>query len=41
MVAGLEAAVEADEERVSGRVDHLKDPFLTHETVEQNEICTV
>lgn len=35
MVAGLEAAVEVDEERVPGRVDHLKDPLLAHKTAEK------
>jgi len=30
MVAGLEAAMEVDQERMSGGVDHLKDPLLTH-----------
>lgn len=36
MVAGLEAAVEVDEERVPGRDDHLKDPLLAHKTAEKN-----
>lgn len=35
MVAGLEAAVEVHQERMSGRVDHLKDPLLAHEAAEQ------
>lgn len=38
VVAGLEAAVEVHQKRVSGRVDHLEDPLLAHEAVEeQNE----
>lgn len=41
MVAGLEAAVEVHQKRVSGRVDHLEDPLLAHEAVEaQNEFPT-
>lgn len=34
VVAGLEAAVQVDQERVSGGVDHLEDPLLTHEAAE-------
>lgn len=35
VVAGLEAAVQVDQERVSGGVDHLEDPLLTHEAAEE------
>lgn len=34
VVAGLEAAVQAHQERVSGRVDHLEDPLLAHQAAE-------
>lgn len=35
VVAGLEAAVQVDQERVSGGVDHLEDPLLAHEAEEE------
>lgn len=35
VVAGLEAAVEVDQEGVSGGVDHLKNPLLAHQAEEQ------
>lgn len=35
VVAGLEAAVQVDQERVSRGVDHLKNPLLTHEAAEE------
>lgn len=31
MVTRLEAAVQVDQEGVSGGIDHLEDPLLTHE----------
>lgn len=35
VVAGLEAAVEVDQEGVSGGVDRLKNPLLAHEAEEE------
>lgn len=35
VVAGLEAAVQVDQEGVSGGIDHLEDPLLTHEAAEE------
>lgn len=39
VVAGLEAAVEVDQEGMSGGVDHLEDSLLAHEAAEEESNC--
>lgn len=38
MLLGLEASKEIDQKRVPDAVYCLEDPFLTHQTVEQNAV---
>lgn len=37
VVGRLEAAVQVDQEGVTGRVDHLKDPFLTQQAEHRDQ----